>query len=146
MYRNYIRIVTCHQEEDFIPRSIDNTTLQRAPTLPTAPNTITSNHLSIPPPTTDMSEYESSASDFSHTDYKYNLCRSRGKATGHHHTCPYPDDDYWEQFVSHFEDTQFTGITPPSEPQEPDSTPLTPIDTTIFEAYTPLTVVQIGVK
>ena len=36
---NYIRICTSTEEEDFIPDSIDNTTLYRTPTLPTPPKT-----------------------------------------------------------------------------------------------------------
>ena len=66
--RNYIRIGTTTEEEDFIPEGILNTTLYGTPTLPTPPNTITCNHLCIPTLIPDMSEYLSSASDFSHTD------------------------------------------------------------------------------
>ena len=55
--RNYKRPGTSTAEEDYISQSIDNTTPHRAPTLPTPPNTITCNHFSIPPLTTDMSEY-----------------------------------------------------------------------------------------
>ena len=94
-----------------------------------------------------MSEYQSTASDFSHTDCEYNLCRSHGQAAGHHHSCPYQDDDDWEQFISYPEDTEFQEASPPANPQaEPESEPLTPIDPTIFEGYTPRTVEQIGVE
>ena len=95
-----------------------------------------------------MSEYQSSsASDFSHTDCAYNLCRSHGKAAGHHHSCPYQDDDDWEQFLSDPEDTEFQEALPPANPsEEPEGEPLTPIDTAIFEGHTALTVKQIGVE
>ena len=146
IYRYYIRIGTSTEEEDFIPESIDDTTLHRTPTLPTPPNNITCNHFSMPPLTPDMSESQSSASDFSHTDCEYKLCRSRGKAGGHHHTCPNQDDEDWEQFVTYSEDTKLQEITAPAEPLEPHSAPLTPIDPAIFEGYTPLTVEQIGVE
>ena len=91
--RNYIRIGTLTEEEDFIPGSIDNTTLHRTRIVPTHPNTITCNHWSIPSLTSEVSEYQFFGRDFSHTDCEYNLCRSRGKAAGHHHTCPYKDDN-----------------------------------------------------
>ena len=86
---NYKRIGTTTVEENFTPESIDNSTLHRTPTLPAPPNTNTCNHLSLPPLTTDMSEYQSSASDFSHTHSQYYLCRSRGKAAGNYQTYPY---------------------------------------------------------
>ena len=86
-------IGTSTEEEDFITESIDNTTLHRTPMLPTPPNTITCNDFSIPPLTPDMSAYQSSASHFSHNDCEYDLCRSRGNAASHEHTCPYLDDD-----------------------------------------------------
>ena len=144
--RNYIRIGTSTDEEDFIPQSIDHTTLHRNPTLLTPTNTITCNQFSIPPLTPDMSEYQSSASDISQTDCEYNLYRSRGKATGHHHTCPYQDDDDWEQFVSYPEDTASQQIISPTEQQDSGTTPLTPINSAIFEGYIPLTVDQMGVE
>ena len=144
--RTYIRIGTSTEEEDFISESVDNTTLHRTPTLPTPPNTITYNHFSIPPLTPDMSEYQSSACDFSHTDCEYDLCRSYGTTAGHYHTCPYHDEDDGQQFVSYPGDTEFQEIILPTEPQEPDSAPLTPIDSAIFEGYTPLTVEPIGVE
>ena len=95
LFRNYKRPSTSMQEEDYIPQSIDNTTLHRAPSLPTPSNTITCNHISVPPLTPEMSEYLSSASNFSHTDCEYNLCRSSGKAAGHHHSRHYQDDNDW---------------------------------------------------
>ena len=55
--RNYKRPSTSTEEEDYIPQSIDNTTLHRAPSLPTSSNTITCNHVSVPPLTPEMSEY-----------------------------------------------------------------------------------------
>ena len=93
-----------------------------------------------------MSEYQSSASDFSNTDCEYNQCRSRGKATAHHHTGPYQDDDDWEQFVSYFKDNESQEITQPTELQDLEGAPLSPINPAIFEWYTPRTVEQIGVE
>ena len=55
--RNYKRPSTSIEEEDYIPQSIDNTILHRAPSLPTPPDTITCNHFSITPLTPEMSEY-----------------------------------------------------------------------------------------
>ena len=104
---NYIRIGTSTDEEDFISERSDYTTLHRVPTLPTASNTITCNHFCMPPLISHMSEYQCPASDVSETDCAYNLCRSRGETAGHHRTCPYQDDDDWEQFVSYPEDTEF---------------------------------------
>ena len=73
--RNYKRPSGSTEEEDYIPQSIDNTTLHRAPTLPMPPKTITCNHFSITTLTANMSEYQSSsASDFSHTDCEHNVC------------------------------------------------------------------------
>ena len=144
--RNYIRIGTLTEEEDFIGESIDNTTLHRTPTLPTPTNTISCNHFSIPPLTPQMSECQSSGREFSNTDCKYNILRSRGKATGHHHTCPYQDQDDKEQFVSYPEDHELQENTPPTEPPEPDSATRIPIDPAIFEGYTPLPVEQIAVE
>ena len=146
--RNYNRPSTSTEEEDYIRQSIHNSILQRAPSLPTPPNTITCNHFSIPPLTPEMSEYQSSsASDFSYTNCEYNLCRSRGKPTGHHHCCPYQDDDDWEQFITYPEYTEFQEASPPANPQsEPECEPLTPIDPAIFDGYTPFTVEQIGVE
>ena len=94
-----------------------------------------------------MSEYQSSASGFSHRDCEYNLCRSRSRAAGHHHSCPYQDDYDWEHFISYPKDTEFQEASPPADPQEePESEPLTPIDPAIFDGYTPLTDEQIGVE
>ena len=146
IYRCYIRIGTLIEAEDLIPECIDNTALHRTTTLPTSPDTISCNHFSIRPLTPDMPEYNSSDSDFWHTDCPHNLCRSHGKAAGHHHTCPNQDDDDWEQFVSYSEDTELQEITPPTEPPEPDRAPITAVDPAIFEGYTPLTVQQIGVE
>ena len=147
LFRHYKRPSTSTEEEDYIPQSIDNTLLQRAPSLPTPPNTITCNQFSIPPLTPEMSEYTSSASDFSHTDCEYNLCRSRSQAAGHHHSCPYQEDDDREQFISYHEDTEFQEASPPANPQaQAESEPLAPIDPAIFEGYTPLKVEQIGVE
>ena len=146
IYRNYIRIGTLTEAEHFIPESIDNANLHRTPTLSTPTNTITCNHSTSPPLTPDMLECQSSTSDCSHTDCECNLCRSRGKAVGHHYTCPSQDDDDWEQVVSYPENTEFQEITPPTGPQEADSAALTPINPTIFKRYTPLTVVQIEVE
>ena len=144
--RNYVRIGTSTEEEDCIPESIDNTTLHRAPTLPTPPDTITCNNLSIALVTPYMSEYQSSTNDFSHIHCEYNLCRSCGKATGYHHTCLYQDDDDWKQFVSYPERTEFQEITTPPELQDQQSAPLTPIDPAILKGYTLLAVEQIGVE
>ena len=146
IYRNYIRIDTSTGEEDFSPESIDNTTLHRTPTLPTPTNTITCNHLCIAPLTTDLSEYQSSASDFSDTDSEYNLCRSRGKAVGPHHTCLYQGDADCEHFVSYAEYNEFLKIIPPTEPQDTQSASLIPIDPAIIEGYTPVTVEHIRVE
>ena len=93
-----------------------------------------------------MSEYQSSTSDFLHTDCEYNLCRNRGTAAAHHHTCSYQDDDDWEQFVSNPEDIEVQEITAPTEPQHPEGVPLIAINSAIFEGYTSLTVKQIGVE
>lgn len=105
MTRNYIRTGTSSVEEDFFPDSIDEPTLHRTPILRTAPNTITWNHFSIPSLTLDMSEYQSCASDFSHTDCAYNLCRRGVNPSGHHYPCPYWDDDDWQQFVGYAVDS-----------------------------------------
>ena len=142
----YIRIGTLTEDEDFISGSIANPTLHGTPTLSTPAHTITYDHFSIPPLTSDMLEYESSARDISHTECKCNLCRRRGKAAGHQHTCPYQDDDDWEQFVSDPEHNEFQEISLPTEPQEPDNASLTRIDPAIFERYTPLSVEQIGLE
>lgn len=80
-----------------------------------------------------MSQYQSGASDFAHTDREYNLCGSHGQANGNHYTCPYQHNDGWEQFVSYSEDTEFQKILPPTEPQDTESAPLAPIDSGIFE-------------
>ena len=114
--RNYIRMGTLTEEPDCIPASIDNTTLHRTPTLHTPPNIITCDHFSIPTWTPDMSEYQSCVSDFSHPDCEFNMCRSRGNAASHHHTCPYQDDDDWQQFGSYSGDTELRKITGPTEP------------------------------
>ena len=93
-----------------------------------------------------MSEYQFCASDFSHTHCEYNMCRSREKGAGHHHTYPCQDEDDWQQCVSYLEDIDFQEITPPTKQEELDSASLTPIDSAIFEVYTPLPVEQIGVE
>ena len=130
-----------------MPEGIDNNTLHRAPTLPTPPQTITCNYCSVPSLTPDMPAYHySSASDLSHTENEYNLCRSRDKAACNHHSCPYQDDDDWQQFVAYPDDIEFQQAAPTTDTQaEPVSPPITRIDSAIFEGYKLLTVAHIGV-
>ena len=94
-----------------------------------------------------MSEYQSSStSHFSNTDCESNLCRSHGKAAGPHHSWPYQHDDDWEQLVLFPTDIELRQATPSTEaPQDPDSAPLTTMDSGIFQLYTPLTVEQFRV-
>lgn len=80
--RHYIQISTCTEEEYFISESIDNSALHRAPTLPAPPDSITRYHFFIPVLTPDMSEYQSSASDFAHTESECNLGTRYGRAAG----------------------------------------------------------------
>ena len=130
---NYKRPSTSTAEEDYIPQRIDNTTLLRAPTLAIPANTITCNHFSIPALIPDMSEYQSSASDISHTDCEYNLGRSRGKAAGHHLSYPYQDDNDWEQFIDYPEEIELQETSPAANQQaESESEQLTRIDPAIL--------------
>ena len=137
---NHTRIGTSTAREDFIAESIDNTTLHREPTRTTSLNTITYHHCSIPPLTPDISQYQSSASNVSHSHCEYDLCRSCGKAASYHYTCHYHDHEDWEQFLGDSEDGEFEEAPPPTEPQGSASAPLTLIYPAIFEKYTPLTV------
>ena len=47
-----------------------------------------------PSPASEEEDYV--PQNFSHRDCEYDLWISHGKATGHHHYCPYQDDDDWE--------------------------------------------------
>ena len=145
LYRNYERPSTSTEAEDYIPQSIDNTTLHRVPTLPTSPHTITCKHFSLPHLTLDMSKYQSSStSDFSHTDCKNNLCSSRATPGDHYHSCPHQDDNDGQQFIEYSDDSEIQDTNPPTvRQQEPESAPFTPIDSALFEVYSALTVEQI---
>ena len=54
IFRNYMRIGTWTEREDFIPESINNTTLDEIVTRPSPTHTITCNDCCIPPVISDM--------------------------------------------------------------------------------------------
>lgn len=74
------------------------------------------------------------------------MCRIRGTAAGHPHSCPQQNNDDWEPFIAQTEESECHYTNAATEQQqEPEGEPMTPIDPGLVEGYMPLTVEQMEV-
>jgi hypothetical protein len=120
-------------EDDFIPHRIDSTVIRPL-------QEITSNHiyLSEHSSTSTPSSYHSEnnmpsrgAINFHHVDCDFNKCRGRSETVGHHHSCPYLDEEDME--LTSEDDYEVIKKEDKQESSEEDS--LSPIPEELFEKY-----------
>ena len=71
------------------------------------------------------------ASNFTHVDCDFNKCRGRAEITGHHHSCPYPDEADMEVNSEY----DYKVIKKEDKEVSSDEEPLSPIREKIFKKY-----------
>ena len=120
-------------EDDLIPHSDDSTTIRPL-------HVITSNHINLSDHSTTSSPTSNQlchnmpsrgAINFTHVNCHFNKCRGRAEIAGHHHSCPYLDEEDMEVIS----EDDYEIIKKEDKKVSSDEEPLSPILEELFKKY-----------